>query len=208
MVCTALRRRMARNKLFVRLTVDRRLGLSALQQGPHRPEPPGVIPRRRQVREPRAARAREVRSAIAGGHGDEHLTGPAHLNGKVRPGPRLEGHVEMLKAQLAVAEAVGAGACQAGEGYRRVLGARGPATSALAAAAHGLRLALPGAFPSTTPPRLFDHPSIPTENAAKPNPPKPNISIAQFEASEVKAMVNGDTRTTVVSGETWACGAA
>ena len=67
----------------------------------------------------------------------------------------------MLKARLAVAEAVGAGDCQAGEGSRRVLGARGRATSALAAAAHGLRLALPGAFPSTTPPRLFDQPSYP-----------------------------------------------
>ena len=68
----------------------------------------------------------------------------------------------MVKARLAVAEAVGgAGDCQAGEGSRRVLGARGRATSALAAAAHGLRLALPGAFPSTTPPRLFDQPSYP-----------------------------------------------
>jgi hypothetical protein len=34
MVCTAFRRRMASNKLFVRLSVDRRLGLSALRQGP------------------------------------------------------------------------------------------------------------------------------------------------------------------------------
>ena len=68
----------------------------------------------------------------------------------------------MLKARLATAQAVGgAGDCQAGEGSRRVLGARGRATSALAAAAHGLRLALPGAFPSTTPPRLFDQPSYP-----------------------------------------------
>jgi hypothetical protein len=33
---------------------------------------------------------------------------------------------------------------------------------------------------------------IPTENAAKPNPPKPSVNIAQVEASEVKAMVNGD----------------
>jgi hypothetical protein len=86
---------------------------------------------------------------------------PAHLNGRVRPPARLEGHVEMLKAWLAVAQAVGAGDCQAGEGSRRVLGARGRVTSALAVAAHGLRLALPGAFPSTTPPRLFDQPSYP-----------------------------------------------
>ena len=68
----------------------------------------------------------------------------------------------MLKVRLAVAQAVGgAGDCQAGEGSRRVLGARGRATSALVAAAHRLRLALPGAFPSTTPPRLFDQPSYP-----------------------------------------------
>jgi hypothetical protein len=31
-----LRRRMASNKLFVRLSVERRLGFSALRQGPHR----------------------------------------------------------------------------------------------------------------------------------------------------------------------------
>jgi hypothetical protein len=68
----------------------------------------------------------------------------------------------MLKARLAAAEAVGgAGDCQAGEGSRQVLGAHIRAISALVAAAHGLRLALPGAFPSTKPPRLFDQPSYP-----------------------------------------------
>jgi hypothetical protein len=43
-----LRRQMASNKLFVRLSVDRRLGLSGRQQGsrigPGRVEPPEVIP--------------------------------------------------------------------------------------------------------------------------------------------------------------------
>jgi hypothetical protein len=42
-----LMRRMASNKLFVRLSVERRLGFSALWQGPHRRgrfEPTGVIP--------------------------------------------------------------------------------------------------------------------------------------------------------------------
>ena len=68
----------------------------------------------------------------------------------------------MLKVRLVLAEVVGGeGDSQAGEGSRRVLGARGRATSALAAAARGLELALPGAFPSTTPPRLFDQPSYP-----------------------------------------------
>jgi hypothetical protein len=74
-----------------------------------------------------------------------------------RPRAHLEGYVETLKARLAVAEAVGgAGDCQGGEGRRPVRGARGRATSALMAVAHGLRLALPAAFPSTTPPRRFD----------------------------------------------------
>ena len=86
---------MTSNKLFVRLSVDRRLGLSALPKGPARQAAAGaslpfggarigaaasnrpeLFPLRRQVREPRAARAREVRSAVAGGHGDEHLRGP------------------------------------------------------------------------------------------------------------------------------------
>ena len=49
---------------------------------------------------------------------------------KSSPWRRLEGHVEILKARLAVAEAMGgAEDCQAGEGSRRVLDARGRATS-------------------------------------------------------------------------------
>jgi hypothetical protein len=36
---------------------------------------------------------------------------------------------------------------------------------------------------------------MPTENVAKPNPPKASISIAKFEASEVRATGNSDTRT-------------
>jgi len=85
---------------------------------------------------------------------------------QVRPRAHLEGYVETLKARLAAAEAVGgAGDCQGGEGRRPVRGARGRATSALMAVAHGARLALPGAFPSTTPPRLFDRLSYPRKRS-------------------------------------------
>ena len=169
---------------------------------------PELFPLRRQVREPRGARAREVRSPIAGGHGDGHLTGPAHLNGRVRPGARLEGHVEMLKAQLAVAEAVGAGDCQAGEGSRRVLGARGRATSALAAAAHGLRLALPGAFPSTTPPRLFDQPSYPLKTPRSQARRSRTSASPRSRPQRSRRWSTATRGQAVVSGETWACGAA
>jgi hypothetical protein len=134
--------------------------------------------------------------------------GPAHLDESVRPGARLKGHVEMLKARLAVAEAVdGAGDRQVGEGSRRVLRARGRATSALVAAAHGLRLALPGAFPSTTPPRLFDQPSYP------PKTPRSQAGRSRASASprsrprRSRAWSAATRGQAVVSGETWACGA-
>ena len=130
---------------------------------------------------------------------------------QVRPGAHLEGYVETLKAPLAAAEAVGgAGDCQGGEGRHPVRGSRGRATFALMAVAHGLRLAFPAAFPSTTPPRLFDRLSYRLKTSPSRNPAKPSISIAKFEASEVRAAGNGDTRTlkAVASGEAWACGAA
>src|SRR5271168_4387003 len=79
-------------------------------------------------------------SALIGGAIKRVWRAPRDGGGNGRPGARLEGHVATLKARLAAAEAVGgAEDCQAGEGSRQVLGARGPATSALVAAAHGLR---------------------------------------------------------------------
>lgn len=122
--------------------------------------------------------------------------GARHLNGRVRPGARREEHVEMPKARLAVAEAVGgAGDCQAGEGSRRFLGARGRATSALVAAAHGLRLALPGGFPSTAQPRLFDQLSYPLKTPRSQTRGSRASASPRSRASEVKAMVNDDMRT-------------
>jgi hypothetical protein len=72
-----------------------------------------------------------------------------------RPRAHLEGYVETLKARLAAVEAVGgAGDCQGGEGRRPVRGARGRATSALLAVAHGLRLAF---LQLSLPPRRLDY---------------------------------------------------
>jgi hypothetical protein len=110
---------------------------------------------------------------------------------------------------LAVAEAVGgAGNCQAGEGSRRVLGARGRATSALAAAAHGLRLALPGAFPSTTPPRLFDQPSYPLKTPRSQARRSRTSASPRSRPQRSRRWSTAARGQAVVSGETWACGAA
>ena len=112
----------------------------------------------------------------------------------------------MLKARLAVAEAVGAGDCQAGDGSRRVLGARGRATSPLAAAAHGLRLALPGAFPSTTPPRLFDQPSYPLKTPRSRARRSRTSASPRSRPQRSRRWSTATRGQAVVSGETWACG--
>ena len=110
---------------------------------------------------------------------------------------------------LAVAEAVGgAGDSQAGEGSRRGLGARGRATSALAAAAHGLRLALPGAFPSTTPPRLFDQPSYPLKTPRSRARRSRTSASPRSRPQRSRRWSTATRGQAVVSGETWACGAA
>ena len=136
---------------------------------------------------------------------------------QVRPRAHLEEYVEALKARLAAAEAMGgAGGCQGGEGSRQVLGARraacGRATSALMAVAHGSRLALPGAFPSTTPPRLFDRLSYQLKTSrsrtqrsrASASP----SSRPQRSGRRAMATRGRQIQKAVTSGEAWACGAA
>jgi hypothetical protein len=139
---------------------------------------------------------------------------------QVRPRARLEGYVETLKARLAAAEAVGgAGDCQGGEGSRSVLGARqaarGRATSALMAVmavAHGLRLALPGAFPSTTPLRLFDRLSYRLKTSrsrtrrsrASASP----SSRPQRSGRRATATRERQSQKAVANGGAWTCGAA
>ena len=132
---------------------------------------------------------------------------------QVRPRAHLEEYVEALKARLAAAEAVGgAGDCQGGEGSRPVLGARRRATSAVMALARGLRLTLPGAFPSTTPLRLFDRLSYPLKTSrsqtlrsrASASP----SSRPQRSGRRAMATRGRQIQKAVTSGEAWACGAA